>query len=266
MEIFYLSFFVVCGAIIGSFTNCFVWRLYKDESLMGRSYCPKCRKQISWYDNIPVLSFLLLRGKCRHCHQKILWQYPAVEISTALLFGAVFLMATSKIKIGIDYLYFSDPHFIIGLAKSLFMVFIFMVVFIYDLRWYLVSDKAVLPAAVILFVMNLYLGFPWTSLVLSAFFGGAFFLLQYLISRGKWIGGGDIRLGILMGCALARPSLLVFALMLAYTVGSIVGIVLVAGKKKGWKSEVPLGVFLAIASIITMFFGDNIVNWYLGIV
>jgi prepilin signal peptidase PulO-like enzyme (type II secretory pathway) len=265
MFTFYLIFFVICGAIIGSFTNCFIWRLYQDESLMGRSYCPKCRKQIHWYDNVPVISFLVLRGKCRHCQQGISWQYPAVEISTALLFGAVFLSASSGLSGEWGYLYLGDPHFIAGLVKSLFIIFIFTVVFVYDLRWYLVSDKAVLPAAAILFGLNLYLGFSWTEMLLSAFLGASFFLAQYLISRGKWIGGGDIRLGILIGCAFAKPGLLALTLMLAYLIGSAIGLVLLAGKKKGWKSELPLGVFLAMASLITLFFGQAIISWYLGL-
>lgn len=266
---FFLFLFMLCGAIIGSFTNCFVWRLYKDESLMGRSYCPKCRNKIHWYDNIPVISFLLLKAKCRHCKEGISWQYPIVEISTSLLFGAAFMMAAKNIFLSgsFDSLIWAlnDPYFVLRLARDFFIIFIFTVVFIYDFRWYLVSDKAVLPATLLLVLINIFLGLFWWKILLAALIGAVFFLLQFILSKGKWIGGGDIRLGLLIGAAFGRLDFLALTLMLAYFIGSVVGITLISFKKKGWKSEVPLGVFLAIASLITLFFGDNIINWYLGL-
>lgn len=267
MFLFFLIFFISCGAVIGSFTNCFIWRLHQNEGLMNRSYCPKCRQQIHWYDNIPILSFFVLRGKCRHCRKEISWQYPAVELSTALLFAGVFCLAAWNMATPEElYWAMGDWHFIARLARDLFIVFIFTVVFVYDLRWYLVLDKAVLPAAAILFGLNLYLDFVWWKVLLAAFLGASFFLAQFLISRGKWIGGGDIRLGLLIGAAFGRLDYLGLTLMLAYSIGSVVGITLVASKKKGWGSEVPLGVFLAIASLISLFFGDAIINWYLGLI
>jgi prepilin signal peptidase PulO-like enzyme (type II secretory pathway) len=270
MYFYFLFLFMACGAVIGSFTNCFIWRLFKDESLMGRSYCPECRKQIHWYDNVPVLSFILLRGHCRHCRKNIIWQYPIVEISTSLLFAAVFYFAAKSMALSssIDSLFWamSDPHFVLRLVRDLFIVFIFTVVFIYDLRWYLVPDKAVLPAVIILLVINIFLGFIWWKILLAALVGAVFFLIQFVISKGKWIGGGDIRLGLLIGAAFGRLDFLALILMMSYFIGSVVGITLISLKKKGWKSEVPLGVFLAMASLISLFFGDNIINWYLGLI
>jgi prepilin signal peptidase PulO-like enzyme (type II secretory pathway) len=110
------------------------------------------------------------------------------------------------------------------------------------------------------------LGLIWWKILLAILIGGTFFLVQYLLSRGKWIGGGDIRLGILIGAAFGRLDYLALTLMLAYFIGSVVGITLISLKKKGWKSEVPLGVFLAIASLITLFFGADVINWYLGLI
>jgi len=95
--------------------------------------------------------------------------------------------------------------------------------------------------------------------------GGGFFLIQFLVSRGKWIGGGDIRLGFLMGFSLGYPSHLILAVLTAYFIGSIVGLSLIVSKKKEWNSEVPLGVFLASATIFAIFLGDKIINWYLGL-
>jgi len=188
-----------------------------------------------------------------------------VELSTAFLFGSVFLFSTFGMDAESLYSAIGDWHFIVRLVRDLFIVFIFTVVFVYDLRWYLVPDKAVLPASAILLAMNVYLGFSWWRVVLAALLGGLFFLFQFLISRGKWIGGGDIRLGVLIGCAFARLDILALVLILAYSMGSVIGITLIVAKKKGWKSEVPLGVFLAISSLVSLFFGDRIIDWYLGL-
>jgi len=118
---------------------------------------------------------------------------------------------------------------------------------------------------VIVLILNLILGFNWFILLLASLIGGGFFLLQFVISRGEWIGGGDIRLGVLMGLALGRIDYLITAIMLAYFIGSIVGIGLMAFKKKQWGSKLPLGVFLSLATIITMFTGFEIINWYFGL-
>ena len=91
MLYFYLFFIFIFGLIIGSFLNCLIWRLHKKESMWNRSYCPKCLKQIAWYDNIPIFSFLWLRGRGRCCGQRISWQYPAVELATGVLFVIAFL-------------------------------------------------------------------------------------------------------------------------------------------------------------------------------
>jgi len=95
--------------------------------------------------------------------------------------------------------------------------------------------------------------------------GGGFFLIQFLVSRGKWIGGGDIRLGFLMGFSLGYPSHLILAILAAYFIGSVTGLSLIIFKKKKWNSEVPLGVFLTSATIFTIFWGDKVINWYLGL-
>lgn len=233
---------------------------------MNRSYCPKCGKMISWHDNVPVLSFLLLRGHCRHCKGSISWQYPIVEISTALLFGAAAYSLIDKFGGNWPYLVFLDNYFTLLLARNLFIIFVFTVVFIYDFRWFLVSDRFVLPAAAVLLTMNLMLGSDWRWAVASSFLGALFFFIQFAVSRGKWVGGGDIRLGLLVGAAFCSLDYLLVVLMIAYFVGSLVGITLMSFKKKGWKSELPFGVFLAISSVFCLFFGRTIIDWYLGMI
>ncbi|HTX86494.1 MAG TPA: prepilin peptidase [Candidatus Nanoarchaeia archaeon] len=262
----FIIFSLAVGAVIGSFTNCFVWRLRENETLWDRSYCPKCRKMIAWFDNIPVLSFFILKGHCRQCGKKISWQYPLVELSTACLFAAAFYFSAlayngSGNPADDFYLLFGNA-FIIELVKEWLIIFILTAIFIYDLRWYLIPDQVAIPAALLIFPLDILLGYNWIALLAYAVIGGGFFLLQFLVSRGKWVGGGDIRLGILLGLIAGSYQRLILAILLTYCIGSVVSIFLVVWGKKQWSSKVPLGVFMAPALIITMFWGQQIVNWY----
>ena len=261
--LFYYFFIFLFGLIIGSFLNCLIWRLHKEESMLGRSYCPKCRAQIAWYDNIPILSYLALGGKCRHCHKKISLQYPIVELSTGILFAlAVFI--NCKLDI-INCLQITNYKLQITLLRDWYIIAVMIVIFIYDLRWYLILDKITLPSIVIVFLLNLASGMNWQNMLFSGIIGGSFFLLQFVVSRGKWIGGGDIRLGALMGVALGWPNILM-ALFIAYIMGSIVGVGMILAKKKQWGSQIPFGVFLSVATLIALFWGQDLINWYLSFI
>lgn len=255
---FIYVFVFVFGLIIGSFLNCLVWRLHKRESMLNRSYCPKCLKGIFWHDNIPLFSFIFLRGRCRHCRRSISWQYPAVEIITAVLFCVSFFVNLQSVSLG-------DNRLFLLLARDWLAVFVLTVIFIYDLRWYLIPDIVTLPSVIVFFIINTTLGFDWKNLLISGIIGGGFFLAQYAVSRGKWIGGGDIRLGLLMGVLLGWPFILL-AIMMAYVAGSFVGIALIAFQKKDWKSQIPLGTFLSVSSIVTLFWGEQIITWYWNLI
>ncbi|MDA3840721.1 MAG: prepilin peptidase [Patescibacteria group bacterium] len=261
-----LFYILTLGLIIGSFLNALLYRLHEGETIMGRSYCPKCKKQIAWYDNIPVFSFIFLRGKCRKCHEKISWQYPAVEFITGILFLYAFWNIFEFRILNFDIAYFlSTFNFhLLTLARDLFFISIMIIIFIYDLKWYLILDRVTLPAIAIIFGINLFLGLSWTNLLIGAFIGGGFFLAQFIVSRGRWIGGGDIRLGLLMGVMFSWPMILL-AILLAYLIGSVISIFLVVFGMKKWGSEVPLGIFLTTASIITLFWGNQILSWYIAL-
>ena len=253
----YFIIFVI-GLCIGSFIDCLVWRLNRKKTILGRSICPQCKKKIAWYDNIPLISFIILRGRCRHCKKKISFQYPLVELATGILFVIVWLRLnnTSDFVLQTSYLL---------LLRDLIFISILIVIFIYDLRWYLILDIITVPAMALALVLNFFLGFNCLNLLIAAAIGGGFFLLQYVVSRGKWIGGGDIRLGVLMGLMLGYPQIIV-ALMLAYILGSIVGIMLLAAKKKQWSSQIPFGAFLSAATVVVLLWGEKILDWYLGII
>ncbi len=252
-----LLFSFILGTIIGSFINCLAYRIHKKETILGRSYCPYCKKQIAWYDNIPILSFIILRGKCRYCGKKISIQHPIVETITGFLF--ILPIINSPI--------FANGQLLIANYRWLLIIrdwtfiSILVIIFIYDLYWKLIPDKISLPAMVIALFFNLLLKYSLQNLLLASAIIGGFFLIQFLISE-KWIGGGDIRLGILMGLMLGFPNILI-ALFIAYILGSVTGIFLIFIKQKKWKSEIPFGPFLSTATIITMLWGNFLLQKYI---
>ena len=191
---YYLVYSVIFlfGLIIGSFINCIVYRLHiKKSFLSGRSFCPSCKKKINWYDNIPVLSYFVLKARCRWCHKPISAYYPLVELITAILFLIIYLAAP-------------EPYLLI---RNWVFAFLLIIIFIYDLKYYLILDKISIPAVIVALIFNLFL-INFLNLLLAAFVLSAFFLLQFLLSRGRWIGGGDIRLGFLIGIMLGWPQAL----------------------------------------------------------
>jgi prepilin signal peptidase PulO-like enzyme (type II secretory pathway) len=249
------TFIFLLGLIIGSFLNVVIIRLREHCSILGRSFCINCKKFIKWYDNIPVLSFLLLKAKCRFCKTKISWQYPLVEMITGVLFLLVYF----------KYARFSDYLSLAYLFRDLIFIAVLIVIFVIDFRWYLILDIVTLPAIVFALGINLFLGISWLSLLVGGVLGGGFFLAQFLVSGGRWIGGGDIRLGVLMGVMLGWKLILV-ALFLAYFVGAIVGISLVIFKQKKFSSKIPFGTFLSAAAVVSLLYGEEILQWYLRIV
>jgi len=237
----------ILGTIIGSFLNVVIYRLKHEQSfLKGRSYCPHCRKTLGFWDLVPIFSFIFLRGRCRYCGQKISWQYPLVELAT----GLAFLL---------PYLQFDlTPRFYFTAVISCFLI----IIFVYDWRYYLILDEVVVPAIVlavifaIFFAPNQFADYLWGGII-----GGGFFLIQYLVSSGKWIGGGDIRLGLLMGLVLGVGKVLL-ALFIAYLLGALVSVILLAVKKKTMKSQIPFGTFLSLATVIALLYGDQLIAWY----
>lgn len=240
--------FFILGAAVGSFLNVVVYRInIKKSFVKGRSFCPYCKKLIAWYDNIPLLSFILLAGKCRQCKKKISWQYVIVELITGLIFLLGFW------RFGLTWSL---------LAYCVYVSFL-IIIFIYDLKYYLILDKISLPAIVTALILNLVLGFEISNLLLGATIGAGFFAFQYFISKGRWVGDGDIRLGALMGLMLGWRSLLV-ALLIAYVIGAVYGLVVIFLGKKQLKSELPFGPFLTFGTLVALLFGPQIIDWYLN--
>ncbi len=243
-------FVFIIGLFFGSFLNVVVLRLHRHESFVkGFSKCLFCQHRLYAKDLVPLASFLWLKGRCRYCRQRFSQQYFWVELFTGLAFVAIWWRIFPTEDLGWWLEQFNWWPTIQLLFWWLLAAWL-MVIFIYDLKYYLILDKVSLPAIVFALVGNIILGHGWLDLLLAAIVGGGFFLFQFLISRGKWIGGGDIRLGILMGVILGWPQVTT-ALFLAYILGSIVGIFLLLNKKKGWGDKLPLGTFLSVSTLIT---------------
>tara|TARA_Y100000310_G_scaffold180660_1_gene180577 strand:- start:158 stop:961 length:804 start_codon:yes stop_codon:yes gene_type:complete len=260
-----LLFIFLFGLVIGSFLNVIICRLRTKQDIVKKpSHCTKCKKKLKWYDMIPVLSFIILRKKCRYCEMRISWQYPIVELATGTFFALTVYFAFSN---------FHNTLFIIHYSFfNLFFIAVLVIIFTYDLKHMLIPDKVIFPAIIIaalyaifnsLFIIHNTLFI--LKYLLSASIGSAFFYALYTFSRGRWIGFGDVKLAIFMGLMLGWPNI-ILALLLGFLIGGIIGIILILKHKKQLKSQVPFGPFLVIGTLITMFFGDLIINWYLGII
>lgn len=239
----------ILGLVVGSFINCVIYRLHQDQSFIkGRSFCPYCKHKLGVLDLIPVFSFIFLKRKCRYCAKKISWQYPIVELTTALTFSFIFWQSEFQFAI---------------LFRNLFFAAVLIIIFIYDLKYQLVAEKIIFPAVIIAFPINIFLKISWLDLFLGAIIGSSFFLFQYLISRGKWIGFGDVYIGFLMGVMLGVYKI-VLAIMLSYFIGSIIAIILIILKKETLKSKIALGPFLVIGTFVALLYGERILDWYLN--
>lgn len=236
------------GLAIGSFLNVLIARYKVLETVIAtRSHCQSCKRDIAWYDLIPLLSFVLLRGKCRYCREQISWQYPFVEGLTALL--AVGLYLTYGLSL---------------VSFMLFVVFcLLLVVAVIDLHDYVIPDEFMLPAILIAYSVSFFrFDYQPNLLVWSVLLSGGGLAALVFLSRERWMGMGDISLGIILGL-LASLSGVVVGLALAFIVGALVsGFLLLSGRKR-LKDTVPFGPFLAGATLVATLWGEELASWYL---
>lgn len=244
----------VFSLCVGSFLNAVIFRVHEGESVLrGRSKCRSCEEPLGPLDLVPIVSFLLLRGRCRRCKISISWQYPLVELATAFLFLAAYKFSPLS-EGGLK-----------GVVGVWILLAFLLVIFVYDLRHMAILDRFTIPAMIVAVVLNLWTGeISAGSMLLGAAAIAGFFFVQFALSQGVWIGGGDIRLGALMGFALGLERGLV-ALFIAYLLGAAVGIVLLATKRAQAKTPLPFGTFLTLATAVLLFFGDAPLEWYLSL-
>lgn len=244
----------VLGLVVGSWLNVVIGRLRSGErGWRSRSQCPRCHAVLTPSELVPLVSFIALRGRCRSCRGPISWQYPLVELSTMLLFVSAYGLhgGLAGVLGGQWPLMLRDMAFFAVLT----------VVFVIDLLDMVVFDSVTIPATVAAFAANVALGHDPLNLLLAVLVGAGFFLLQWVISKGAWIGGGDVRIGAMIGAMVGFPGV-VAALFLAYVSGAAVALGLMAAKRAKWSGQMAFGTFLSAAAAVVLYFGERLWGWY----
>lgn len=246
-------FFILAGLAFGSFASVLIHRLHTRQKgiLWGRSFCPKCASELSVRDLIPLVSYLVNKFKCRFCAKPIAFRYPLLELSMA----GIFVLTTALIGTGdvTRHVFF------------LFVAFVFIILTFYDFLFKEIPDLISLPA---IFVAILYAVlndvFSIRDLTVGIAIPVAFFGTLFFASKGRWLGGGDIRIGALMGALLGYPMVLT-GLFFGYLFGSVFSLAGLALKKLGRRDQIPFAPFLLLGAYVAMFWGQQIVDWYFSL-
>ncbi|HET7827641.1 MAG TPA: prepilin peptidase [Candidatus Saccharimonadales bacterium] len=261
------------GLCVGSFVGALVWRLHEQAKpskshqktnlsiLNGRSVCENCRHALAWYDLVPLLSWLALKGKCRYCQKSISAQHPLLELLAGLVFAGSYLLWPQTVHANGQWLLLGT-----WLAASVGL----LALALYDLRWMLLPNRIIYPtllaavagrAGYIIFFETrparaLAL---WAASLLVA--SGVFYLL-FMVSNGQWIGFGDVRLGLITGTLLAKPQYSLLMIFLASLLGSLIAVPDLIRGKKSLASRLPYGPFLIASTWLVVLFGASLLNRY----
>jgi leader peptidase (prepilin peptidase)/N-methyltransferase len=240
--------FLIAGLLIGSFLNVVIARVPEGRSLWRPgSACPGCGAAIAWHDNIPVLSFLALRGRCRACSVPIPWRYPIVETLTAALFAA----AAWRFGPTLDAV--AAAALLAGLVA----------ITVVDLEHQIIPDVLSLPGILAGVLANLATGrLPWLESIMGVLVGGGVFLAIILASGGG-MGGGDMKLGAMLGAFLGWKVVLL-SMLVAVVAGGLLAVALIGTGVRGRKDPIPFGPFLALGGAVGLFWGERVLQWYLS--
>jgi len=253
IEIISIVVLSLLGLIVGSFSNVCIYRIPRNESVVyPASHCPKCRTTIRPFDNIPVLSYILLRGRCRHCKSKISIRYPVVEFLTGLIYLTIYLIYGLSIQ-----------TLIYVILSSALIIITFI-----DLNEQIIPDVISLPGIAIGFILSFFV--PYISFINSALgvvIGGGIILVISLggsvIYKKEAMGGGDVKLAAMIGAFLGWRYIII-SLFLGFFLGALIGIILIMTKVKKREDVIPFGPFIVLGSLITLLWGEQIISWYLG--
>lgn len=262
---------ILIGVAFGSFVNAYVWRTHQQlgnkkksqkkhlSILNGRSMCVRCQHALAWFDLIPVISWLLLRGRCRYCQKPISWQYPVIELAMGTF-------------VALSYSYW--PYNLESIQDhAVFFVWLVLLVFglalsLYDLKWMLLPNSIMYPFIGVSLIFAVLLaavqnnGAIVSSAVLGGLgFGGLFYLL-YQLSKGRWIGGGDVRLGFALGFILGWQKSIVGLILAAYLGMAIIIILLLLGRYRK-SMKLPFGPLLLAGTYTALLWGQQAIDWYL---
>ncbi len=292
----------VFGMVLGSFAKALADRSLSKKSFWGRSYCLDCKHKLAWCDLFPIFSYIILQGKCRYCRKKIPLEYPIAEIILGILVGFLFWQSFKNFQFtifnfhSIFNLQFSI--FIFELVYKTFFILILAVLFITDLKKMFIPDRIIIPSIIIgvigITAVTIYkIGHlyyylsqsavgrlllpphseyfqrhalitaqPFLLSILMGLAIGGFFLSLIIITRGKGMGGGDVKLGAFIGLMLGFPNALA-ALVLSFLSGAVFSVGLILLGKKHFGQTIPFGPFLVLGSLIVLYWGNQIMDWYL---
>jgi len=244
---------VILGLVVGSFSNVCIYRIPREESIVfPASHCPNCSTPIKAIDNIPLLSYILLRGRCRQCKEKISIRYPLVELASGIIYILVFMVYGRTMQT-LVYLLLSSALLIVALI---------------DLDEQIIPDEISLPGMVIGFVISIFV--PYLSYVNALIGivagGGIIFLIALagtVIFKKEAMGGGDVKLAAMIG-AFIGWQYIILSLFIGFFIGAVVGVLLILLKIKSREDMIPFGPFIVLGSMVTILWGKNILHWYFG--
>jgi prepilin signal peptidase PulO-like enzyme (type II secretory pathway) len=246
--VLFLTLFFLLGLLFGSFFNVAGLRIPKKQSIITPpSHCPACRTRLTPRELIPVVSYLVNRGKCRTCKAVISPIYPVMELVTGLSFSLVY-----------DAYEFS-PETLMGLLFASLLV----IITVSDLTYRLIPDRVIVPFLVLFLLLRLFIhpDYSYGNHLIGMAVGFGLFLLLAVLSRGG-VGGGDIKLYAVVGLFLGTP-LLVLSVLLSTLSGTVYGVLLMLTKGAGRKTEIPFGPFIALGAMLSFLYGESIIDWYL---
>ncbi|HSX16353.1 MAG TPA: prepilin peptidase [Candidatus Saccharimonadales bacterium] len=264
------------GLILGSFVDALTWRLHEQariahhkgeqsarrrhrlSMLKGRSMCETCKHELAPKDLMPVVSWLWLGGKCRYCHAHISWHTPVIE----LLLGGLFALS---------YAVWPLPLHDEGLVVfGFWLVFLvgFMALAVYDLRWFLLPDRIVFPLiglaatqVVVMFTWEHQVSVLWQPVLAAGIIFSLFWVL-FQVSRGAWIGGGDVKLALVLGLLAGTPAKVFLLIFLASLAGTLASVPVLLRGRQGLKAHIPFGPHLLLATVVVVLWGTAIIDWY----
>lgn len=243
-----LLVYILVGLAVGSFLNVVIARTRTGEPPTGRSRCLRCGKTLAWYELVPLISFIVQKRRCRSCSATIAWQYPIVEIATALGFAGALILFTTQ-------------PFLAGWTAFAWALTVLMVV--YDLLHKEIPDNFIWALGA---WVAIALVFFWHDTIETHLLAGVglalFFLLLYALSRGRWIGGGDVKVAVVLGAWAGWPHVLVLFLT-AYCVGALIGISLLAAGRAGRQTALPFAPFLLLGTWVAFLWGPALIQWYM---
>ncbi|MFS0561865.1 prepilin peptidase [Terribacillus sp. 179-K 1B1 HS] len=248
MSIFLLIYFIILGAVLGSFYNVVGMRVPEKKMFQSeRSYCPNCKHQIKAYDLIPVISYIVLGGKCRHCKQRISPLYPFTELAAGLLFGYSYFV------IGLQW----------ELVTALILVSMSAILFVTDMRFMLIPNKILLFFLPLFIILRIITPLePWWDSIVGAIVAFVLLFLVILFSRGG-MGGGDLKLFVVLGVILGWKGVLL-TFFLSSVIGAVISLVLLSAKILNRKQAIPFGPYILLGALITYFHGDQLIGWYIN--